>query len=47
MVMEASSQSLKYERVGNTHFDTAIFLNISRFTQAQVQRSKIFNFDWK
>ena len=30
MVMEASSQALKYERVGNTHFDTAIFLNISK-----------------
>ena len=29
MVMEVSSQALKYERVGNTHFDTAIFLNIS------------------
>ena len=28
-VMEVSSQALKYERVGNTHFDTAIFLNIS------------------
>lgn len=30
MVMEVSSQALKYERVGNTHFDTAIFLNISK-----------------
>ena len=29
-VMEVSSQALKYERVGNTHFDTAIFLNISK-----------------
>ena len=31
MVMEVSSQALKYERVGNTHFDTAVFRNNGSF----------------
>ncbi|MCI5648549.1 MAG: UDP-N-acetylmuramoyl-L-alanyl-D-glutamate--2,6-diaminopimelate ligase [Fusicatenibacter sp.] len=29
MVMEVSSQALKYQRIGHTKFDTAVFLNIS------------------
>lgn len=29
MVMEVSSQALKYQRIGRTLFDTAVFLNIS------------------